>query len=134
MPKVSQDHSLKFFYVFLDFSFSCFLNFNFDELLFFEFSIGHKLSRQMPLVKWQSLHETDQDHSTCCKFCFQFSFRFWSWFSLKFWFRLYLISASVLYVYTLQLNWLPAVRLYSVVHFLVLVQFSFTLDEPYRSI
>jgi hypothetical protein len=49
--------------------------------------IGHKLSRQMPLVNWQRLQETDYYLSTCCEFCFRFGFRFWSLFSFSFWFR-----------------------------------------------
>jgi hypothetical protein len=48
--------------------------------------IEHKLSRQMPLVNWQRVQETDSYLSTCS---FQLGFVFWSWFSFRFWFRLY---------------------------------------------
>ena len=41
----------------------------------------------MPLINWKILQETDTYLSTCCKFCFRFGFRLWSWFSNRFRFR-----------------------------------------------
>ena len=40
----------------------------------------------MPLVNWQRVLETGTYLSPLCEFCFQFGFRFWLLFRLRFWF------------------------------------------------